>query len=94
MNKKTYKKGDVIDTMTTAGQDMEQWSKYGITVDVFKSKRLIEIPTIVSENPGSGMLPAFLRELKTEANGVKIVFNTVINQSLIKHLRFNDIEFN
>ncbi len=94
MNKRFYKKGEQIDAMSFAGEDCWTWSALGITANVFISDDTIQIPLISSENLGSGQFDNFLEELKREAGGKKLIFNTVVNEGLKKHLKKAGIEFN
>ena len=79
---------------TTAGEDCWIWRALGIEANVFEKKDAYYIPLITSENPGSGKLDEFLELLKREAGDKKIIFNSVINQGLIKHLIRAGISYN
>ena len=94
MTKQYFKKGERIDALTFAGQDMQRWMMFGISADVFEFENEIQIPLINSEMPGSGNLDMFLDGLKEQAGSKKIVFNTVINQGLAKHLKTKGICYN
>ena len=90
---KKYKKGDEINPISVAGQDLEIWSLYGINAQVFEDEKEIKIPLIDSDSPGTGMIDDFLTELKQKAKDKNVVFVNVINQGLIKHLMMNGINF-
>ena len=80
--------------ISVAGEDCQIWSALGIEANVFEKKDAYYIPLISSENPGSGKLDEFLELLKKEAGDKKIVFNSVINQGLVKHLVKAGISYN
>lgn len=94
MTIKFFKKGDPVDSMSTAGADMYQYTEFGITADVFETEKGWEIPMIHSENPGSGRFPDFLEALKKEAKGKRIIINTVVNERIKSHFLRAGIEFN
>ena len=92
MNIQVIKKGTQVNPITIAGADYLEISAYGIIADVWDCKDHYEIPLINSNNHGSGMLDKFLQELK-ELLPRPVIFTTVINGGLAKHLVQNKIAF-
>ena len=99
MNVKRYKKGDVIEynegysLPVRAGEDMFVFEDYGIYADVFELKDRYQIPLVASDRPGEGNFDKFLISLKGYFNDKKIVFVSIINSGIIKHLERNGIEY-
>lgn len=90
---KKFKKGEQINPICWAAEDLEVWSKYGINVQVFQREMELIIPLIDSDNPGTGNLDNFLADLKKKASEKKIVFVNLINKNLAIHLVQNGIDF-
>lgn len=85
MNKVYYKKGDIIDQISIAGEDFYALEGYGIKADIFDKDDGYHIPLINSN--GKGNFIRFILELKQELKGKPIIFETVINGKLRKVLR-------
>lgn len=98
MEVRHYKAGERIDALSTAGSDMERWSDFGITADVFRGsavevRETLHVPMIESDAPGSGNLDAFLVAMKQHAGERQLLFRSVINHGLAAHLRRHGIPF-
>ena len=84
MEKKFYKKGDKIDMMSYAGEDMWRYEAYGVWGDVFIRGNKAIIPVVFSENQGQGNFKKWLDEIEKEFKVVQ--FNTIINADLARYL--------
>jgi len=80
-----FKKGERVDEITTAGEDFCQYSKYGITADIFTNSQFCICPIVKSDDPGSGKFQQFLHDLK-QVVPQRLVFTNVINGGLLKYL--------
>ena len=89
-----YEKGARINAMSFAGEDCQLWSDLGIEANIFETEKIIYCPLIKSDNPGSGNLDEFLRLMKKECGGKKLIFNSVINNGIKGRLKKAGIEFN
>lgn len=92
MNVRHIKKGQMVDMTCRAGADMAQYEWGGIVADVFDSGDHYDIPVIQSFAPGSGKLDEFLKVLREELKK-PIMFRTVVNPGLARHLVKNGINF-
>ena len=81
-----------INPISVAGEDYLAISHKGITADVWDCKDHYKIPLIHSRGPGSGMLDEFLDEL-IRLLPRPVIFTTVINGGLAKHLARKQIRF-
>jgi hypothetical protein len=75
MNIKKYKKGEKINFMCFAGEDMIICENYGISANMYEYKGGYVIPLIESISIGSGKCLIFLREIEKEFG--KIIFTNV-----------------
>lgn len=95
MNVTQFRKGDTVNSFTVAGQDFEQWEKFGITADVFSvGDAELFVPLISSAKLGSGNLDIFLAAMFARAytEKRKLVFVNVLNPGLARHLDIAGIE--
>jgi len=95
VNVTAFRKGDTVNSFTIAGDNFEQWEKFGISADVFRhGESELFVPLIQSAKLGSGNLDIFLAAMKTRAFAEKrkLVFVNVINPGLAKHLALAGIE--
>lgn len=84
MKRTFFKKGDRVDFLSIAGNDMWRYEAYGVRADVFiKGSRAI-IPLVQSEHQGKGNFKKWLDEIEKEFK--EIQFNTVINPILARYL--------
>ena len=87
------KKGEQVDPISFAGRNMELWSAFGITASVFPSGKTLHVPLIASVSPGSGHLDRFLAAMKEHAGTRRLLFRTVINAGLRRHLEAAGIAY-
>ena len=84
MQKTFYKKGEKVDAMSVAGEDMWVYSCYGVKADVFKEGNKAVIPVVISKNQGEGNFKKWLDEMEKEFE--KIEFSTIVNVDLATYL--------
>ena len=84
MRKTFFKKGEKVDMISLAGEDMWRYENYGVWADVFIEKDKAIIPVIYSEKQGEGNFKKWLDEMEKEFK--KIEFRSVINPRLAKYL--------
>jgi hypothetical protein len=84
MNRTFYKKGQKIDALSLAGENMWIYEAYGVKGDVFIHDKNAYIPLVNSEHQGQGNFKKWLDEIEKEFK--KVQFNTVINPDLRAYL--------
>lgn len=92
---KKFKKGDKMAGVyfglpTTAGDDLQVASAYGIYADVFDKGTYYQVPNVVSMNKGSGRFLDFLITLKRGLDK-PVYFCTITNMGIYKYLHRADI---
>ena len=90
MKIKHYKKGERIDAMSVAGEDMIVCGEFGIKADLFKISGGYQIPVIESSNIGSGKCLEFLNNIKKEFGD--IWFCSIVNERFRRFLIKNDFK--
>lgn len=85
MKRTDYKKGDVVDAISIAGEDFYTLEAYSIKADIFDKDNGCHIPLINSD--GNGNFFKFMNDLKNELNGKPIIFECVINPKLQRVLK-------
>ena len=84
MKRTFFQKGERIDALSIAGEDMWQYEAYEVLADVYIKGSRAEIPVVKSSNPDKGNFKKWLDEMEKEFK--KIQFNTVISPILAKYL--------
>lgn len=82
MDKTHFARGDRVDAMSVAGADFDRYQLGPISADVFTFSSFYCVPILISTEPGSGTLDAFLDALRAALPDKPIAFMNVINQGL------------